>query len=241
MVDGTIEFDGVVMTLHRIGRAAVAAWIGAAVVILAAGPAAAICERPVQPGPLPAAQALASNPQSLLGRPQQSQNGLAMELRNLIVSDQRYIDAVPALIAAATDEQKRAIGSALGQAANLCVGKDPIFARNLQEAVVSADSPPVTLAFQALSRETATAATGSSGSAGGSSGGGAGGTGSGTFNAGAGSSRGAAGGGSVPNTSGAPFTTSGSSLSTGGTRDGFSNVLGTTTTSFITAPIPVSP
>lgn len=121
---------------------------------------------------LPAGAPVVS-PGDLLGRFPAAGGGMVSEVRNMVATNPGSVDGIGAILAGATQAQKEAIGAGLGQAAGLCTRQEPASARRIQEAVLAMNNKDVVLAFQVVTGDRQTAATG--GGAGGAGGGGGGG------------------------------------------------------------------
>lgn len=112
------------------------------------------------------------NPGDLLGRFPAGGGGMVSEVRNMVATNPASVDGIAAIIGSATPEQKQAIGAGLGQAAGLCTRPEPFSAQRIQEAVLRLNNTDVTLAFQTVTGDRQTAATGGGGAGGGGGGGG---------------------------------------------------------------------
>ncbi len=158
----------------------------------------------VSPAPANAAaiQAFTNAPTSLLSTNPNGGAALISAIRNLVVSDRAAVSGISALIASANPDQIAAIGTAMGQATNLCLRTELETAVALQTLVATADKPALTAAFRAVAGDPRTAATG--GNTGGAQGGAAGG------------GQGAAGGGGL---GGSGVTGSGTTSASGGGRN----------------------
>lgn len=115
------------------------------------------------------------SPGDLLRRFPAGGGGLVSEVRNMVATNPGSVDGIAGLLPGATPAQKEAIGAGLGQAAGLCTRQEPASARRIQEAVLGMNSPEVSQAFQTVTGDRQTAATGGGGGAGGGAGGGGGG------------------------------------------------------------------
>lgn len=146
-----------------------------ALLLLSASSAAkAACVSPA-PANAAAVQAFTSSPASLLSANPNGGAALISAIRNLAVSDRAAISGITTLISSANPDQMSAIGTALGQATNLCLRTERETAVALQALVASTDKPALTTAFRAVAGDPRTAATG--GNTGGAQGGGAAGAG----------------------------------------------------------------
>lgn len=190
--------------------------------VMAAGQASAACVAPAMALPASTIGAFQNDPPALLQRHPLGAGGLVSEVRNLAVSEPTTVSQIVDLLRSANDEQRRAIGTGLGQAARMCVRNDPTVAEAIQQALLDGDSREAILAFQTVSGDVGVAATGPGAGAGPAGGGGLGG-------AGVGSPLGSAGSGgsalgnltmTVPNTSGTFSAGGGSSFSFTSTPSG---------------------
>ena len=75
---------------------------------------------------------------------------LAKMVRDLAASDPQTLSALVGLLRGATPEQASAIGTGLGQAAELAVNTDPDYATEIQTAVVTASNDSAMVAFSAV-------------------------------------------------------------------------------------------
>lgn len=114
------------------------------------------------------------NPGDLLSRFPGGGGGMVSEVRNMVATNPSSLDGIPAILAAATSAQKEAIGAGLGQAAGLCTRQEPTSARRIQEAVLGMNNSEVSQAFQTVTGDRQTAATGGGAGGGGGGGGGTG-------------------------------------------------------------------
>lgn len=120
---------------------------------------------------LPAGAPVAS-PGDLLGRFPAGGGGLVSEVRNMVATNPGSVDGIAAILGGASSDQKQAIGAGLGQAAGLCTRQEPDSARRIQEAVLRMNNNDVSTAFQTVTGDRQTAATGGGGAGGGGGGGG---------------------------------------------------------------------
>lgn len=121
------------------------------------------CVAPAVALPGSALDAVRDNPSSLLPVFERGTAALTTEVRNLVTSDPAIITTILSAASKANDEQKRAIGAGLGQAALICAHSDPETVRLIQEALLKAADQEMTVAFQALTGDTETAAVDSGG------------------------------------------------------------------------------
>lgn len=142
--------------------------LGAAV---SAAPAFAACAA------LPAGAPVVS-PGDLLSRFPSGGGGMVSEVRNMVATNPSSVDGIPAILASATPAQKEALGAGLGQAAGLCLTRDRNALDAINKVVLAMNNSEVTTAFQTVTGDRQTAATGGGGGGGaGGGGGGGGGTG----------------------------------------------------------------
>lgn len=176
----------------------VGALVAGTAFLAVASPGLASCYNEKQQLPAQQVANFLSDPQQLLKG--YSGGQLVSRVRDLVASDPATLNAVLALLANATPEQKASIGSGLGQSARICVRSDQAFAAQIQQAVVGNGDREMILAYQATTGDTLIAAGESAGGAGGGSAGSAGG------GAGGGGAEGIGGGGT--NTGAFGFTSS---------------------------------
>ena len=133
------------------------------------------------------------------GRPA-SNPELISNVRELVITDKTSLAPVIEDLKLASAEEKSAIGTGLGQAAQAVLRTDPAYAAEIQEALAATTDQIAILAFAAVTGNVPIGATGGGGAAG--AGGAAGGAGGSSTNSGANGGSGAAagtggGGGSV--------------------------------------------
>jgi hypothetical protein len=115
---------------------------------------------------------------------------LISAVRDLTVADKNALKPIVEALKLASTEEKSAIGTGLGQAAQALLKTDPPFAAEIQQALAASGDPAAILAFAAVTGNVPIGATGggaggaggagsSAGGGGASGGGGGGGTGSG--------------------------------------------------------------
>ena len=140
-------------------------------------------------------------------------------IRDVAVAHPEALNAIIALLANANASQQSAIGSGLGQAAQIVVSNNPDYANQIQQAVAAAGSENASTAFASVTGNVNIAATGPGGGGGGTGGGGGvggGGLGGGTPTGGSNTGGGTTGGGSNFANNGTNFFTGGG---TGGGND----------------------
>jgi hypothetical protein len=118
---------------------------------------------------------------------------LISAVRDLVVAEKTALKPIIAALKLASSEEKSAIGTALGQAAQAVLKSDPPFAAEIQQALAESSDSVAILAFAGVTGNVpigatggAAAGAGGAGGAGGSAGGGAGGGGGGTGGGGGG-------------------------------------------------------
>lgn len=131
-------------------------------------------------------------------------------IRDVAVGHPEALNAIIALLANANANQQSAIGSGLGQAAQIVVSTNPDYANQIQQAVAAAGSENASTAFASVTGNVNIAATGPGGGGGGTGGGGG------------------VGGGGL----GGGTPTGGSNTGGGGTTGGGSNFANNGTNSF---------
>jgi hypothetical protein len=121
---------------------------------------------------------------------------LISKVRDLVTADKAALKAIVEALKFAGAEEKSAIGTALGQAAQACLTTQAAYAADIQDALASSTDQAAILAFSAVTGNVPIGATGGGGGAGGA-GGGAGGssTGGGPSSGGGGTTTGGGGGG----------------------------------------------
>jgi hypothetical protein len=149
---------------------------------------------------------LQTNPAGIFLNAQGSPMGnaeLITRVRDLVTAEKAALKAVIEALKLANAEEKSAIGTALGQAAQACLTTQATYAADIQEQLAASTDQDAILAFAAVTGNVAIGATG--GGAGGA-GGGAGGSsaGSGSSSGGGGAAAGGGGGSSSP--TGSTFT-----------------------------------
>jgi len=165
------------------------------------------------------AQRFLANPGQTLQQYPDGGTAMVSLLREVAIVDPNSLSPILALIPNANKSQKEAIGKALGQAAQVVVKTNQIYANKILQAIAETKDQDVFLAYSGGANDTGTAATGGGG--GGAGGAGAGGASGGQTNTlgGTPSSTGTAqgiGGGSTP-TGAFSYT---SSVSGGGGTNG---------------------
>ena len=99
-------------------------------------------------------------------------------IRDVAVAHPEALNSITALLKTANSDQQSAIGSGLGQAAQIVAKTNPTYANQIQQAVASAGSDAATTSFASVTGNVNIAATGGGGGGGGGgAGGGTGGNG----------------------------------------------------------------
>ena len=102
---------------------------------------------------------------------------LITKVRDLVTSDKAALKQVMEALKFATAEEKAAIGTALGQAAQACLSTDAGYSADIQQALAESTDQDAILSFAAVTGNVPIGATGGGGAAGaGAAGGGAGGS-----------------------------------------------------------------
>jgi hypothetical protein len=155
------------------------ALLGAAIVSCAlapVSPATAAVYSSQQALPAQTVQQFLADPAALLTQYPNGGPALIVQVRNLAASDPATLTALVGLLASANSDQATAIGTGLGQVAQMAVRTDQSYANDIQVAVVTSRSDTALASFKAVvGGDIQLAAT--SGGAGGSGGGGEEGTG----------------------------------------------------------------
>jgi hypothetical protein len=228
--------------LHRTLRSsflAVAGIVAAAVMAALAGPAQAACYSTVQALPQADIDAFLGNAADILKQNPDGGPAMIARIRDLAASNPATLPVIIGLLANAgiNANQKTAIGTGLGQAAQVCVRGDQAYAAEIQRLVGLSGSPEAITALAAVigDRPIGGLGGGGGGGAGGVSGGAggptnsftppSGGTGTGTL--------------ATSGTSGTQNSFTGSTAA--GTSAGSSSTTTTTTTTTTTLPRSVSP
>jgi hypothetical protein len=136
--------------LRALAAAALVAPLVAGSILGSVSPAAAAVYSPQQALPGPTIQQFLANPSGLLSQFPNGGPDLAKMVRDLAASDPQTLSALIGLLRGATPEQASAIGTGLGQAAELAVNTDPDYATEIQTAVVTASNDSAMVAFSAV-------------------------------------------------------------------------------------------
>jgi hypothetical protein len=130
-----------------IRRVSVAAIIASAAIGFAGAAQAASCYDPAQALTPAQISAFTGNPGDLLAKSPEGGGAMVSQIRDLAATDSAALGAIVGLIKDANDDQKRAIGSGLAQAARICVPKDQAYASQIQQAIADNKDPVVVLAY----------------------------------------------------------------------------------------------
>lgn len=196
---------------------------------IASQSAYASCYAPDQSLPAQVVSDFMSNPKGILAANADGGNGLISMVRDLVASSPAALPVIIGLVAGANPAQQKAIGTGLGQAANLCGRPDANFAADISTQLASAFPDPnsaVDVAYAAATGKPI-GAVASGGGGGGVSGGSVGGLTSGVTGGTFGSST------PFTFTQGGAFTTGANYF--GGTVNAVSGVTSNTTTTTTTA------
>jgi hypothetical protein len=136
--------------LRALTAAALAAPLVAGSIVGSLSPAAAAVYSPQQALPAPTIQQFLANPNGLLSQFPNGGPDLAKMVRDLAASDPQTLSALIGLLRGANPSQASAIGTGLGQTAELAVNTDPAYATEIQTAVVTASNDSAMVAFSAV-------------------------------------------------------------------------------------------
>lgn len=95
-------------------------------------------------------QQFLANPDSLLTQYPNAGPQLTKAVRDLVASDPQTLNAIIGLLKTASPDQASAIGTGLGQVAELAVTNDPDFANQIQTSIVAANVDSALVAFSAV-------------------------------------------------------------------------------------------
>jgi hypothetical protein len=113
-------------------------------------PAAAAVYSPQQALPPQTVQQFLSDPGALLTQFPNGGAAMINAVRDLAASDPQTLNGLIGLLSKATPDQASAIGTALGQVAQMAVNSDPPYANNIQTAVVESANNSAEVAFSAV-------------------------------------------------------------------------------------------
>ena len=116
--------------------------------------------------------AVSVDPSQFLAQSPNGGGNLVSQIRNLLVADKASLQTIMGLLPGANAEQQASMADGLSQAAKVYVRTDPVFAGQIQQAVVASGFPELIKAYTSLSGDTVTASTGGGGGGGGAGGGG---------------------------------------------------------------------
>jgi len=105
---------------------------------------------PQQALPATTIQQFLANPAAWLAQYPSGGVDLTKAVRDLAASDPQTLNALIGLLATANPDQASAIGTGLGQAAEMAINSDPAYAGQIQTAVIGARSNPALVAFSAV-------------------------------------------------------------------------------------------
>lgn len=129
----------------------------------------ATCYAPDQALPAQAVSDFMNNPKAILAANTDGGNGLISLVRDLVASNPAALPLVIGLVAGANPAQQKAIGTGLGQAANLCGRPDANFAADISTQLASAfpdPNSPVDVAYAAATGKPIGAVAGGGGGGG---------------------------------------------------------------------------
>jgi hypothetical protein len=130
-----------------------AAALGAAIAgfaVAATPPATAAVYTPQQALPANTIQQFLTNPSTLLTQYPNGGPQMITQVRDLAASDPLTLNALIGLLGTANPDQAAAIGTGLGQAAELAVNTDEAYATEIQSAVASAGNTNALVAYSAV-------------------------------------------------------------------------------------------
>jgi hypothetical protein len=113
-------------------------------------PVAAAIYTPQQALPASTIQQFLANPSAWLAQYPGGGPGLSQAVIDLVASDPQTLNAIIGLLASASPDQASAIGTGLGRVAEMVINSDPVFATQIQTAVVAAANNPAVVAFSAV-------------------------------------------------------------------------------------------
>jgi len=143
--------------------------LGAALIGCAAVPGMAAVYPPQQALSSQAVQNFLANPAALLTQFPNGGPQMIAAVRDLAASDPKTLNALIGLLSKANPDQSTAIGTALGQVAQMAVSTDQSYATDIQTAIVTSRNDSAEVAFSAVvgGNIKLTAATGGIGGGGG--------------------------------------------------------------------------
>lgn len=110
---------------------------------------AATCYNANQQLPSSSVSAFTGNPGSVLSSAPNGGGAMISQIRDLAATDSSTLPVILGLLKDATDDQKKAIGAGLAQAARICVPKDQAYANNIQQAIADSKDSVLVLAYAA--------------------------------------------------------------------------------------------
>ena len=144
---------------------------------------------------------LEANPRGLFVNAQGapvSEAEIVSKVRDLATADKAALKPILEALKFASSEEKSAIGTALGQAAQACLATDAGYSAEIQEGLATTTDQAAILAFAAVTGNVPIGATGGGGGAGGGAGGSSTGSGASSGSSAAATGQGGAGGGTTP-------------------------------------------
>lgn len=87
------------------------------------------------------------NPGSALSAAPNGGGALISQIRDLAATDSSTMDPILGLLKDANEDQKKAIGAGLAQAARICVSKDQAYANKIQQDIADSKDPTLVLAY----------------------------------------------------------------------------------------------
>lgn len=134
-----------VMSVKYFGTA-----VATALMLSVATPLYAACYPADQQLPAQQVSDFLANPGALLAQNAQGGAGLISTIRDLAASNPSTLPAIILLLNNANETQQSAIGTGLGQAAQLCLRPDPVFAADIQTQLAGTVSEPAKVAYAAI-------------------------------------------------------------------------------------------
>jgi hypothetical protein len=144
--------------------------IGAGLLMLTAT-ANAACFNPRQQLPANVISTFLANPNQLLERFGSGGSAMISEVRDLAASDPATLAAIMGLAGTANNEQLKAIGAGLAQAARVCGRTDQAYAAQIQQAVAGSNNSELVLAYTSGTGDVPIGGVGGGGGGGGGIGG----------------------------------------------------------------------
>ena len=136
--------------LRALTAAAITGPLAASALLALHSPATAAVYSPQQALSPAAVQQFLANPGALLTQFPAGGPELTKQIRDLAASSPTTLSALIGLLSTASPAQASAIGTGLGQVAELAVNSDPAYATEIQTAIVSANVDSAVVAFSAV-------------------------------------------------------------------------------------------